>query len=256
MSSSDSSSDEEIPKMTKNQVKKARRALTHDFPRLERLPVDPGIPGQTYVVVSYALMKDRKPNSSMVGLMKFRGCFPTMEQCQQRITHLIKNVDSEHAYHIGVMGYWLPISEEEGMAEDLEEVNLNDEAKALHDAKVKEAKQVEKRQAKEIRDRAKELREDVEKDEDTESLDYYCMLQVKRQAQNAFIDMADRRKKETIRKRDKSIKEIHALDDKYPEYDKLWMEKVRGEREKAGIPNPSDNPFEDIAREQDNVGSS
>ena len=87
--------------LTDTQLEEAKVALVNkdyihfSFPRQIRMRVDPAIPGQTYTVISFYPSKQAVPDSDgRFGTLKVRGCYSDVMECEDKISEILRKVDS------------------------------------------------------------------------------------------------------------------------------------------------------------------
>jgi hypothetical protein len=197
------------PALTDSQVEEAKTALVNrdylkfSFPRQIRMRVDPAIPGQTYVAVSFYANKDATPDKfGRFGTLKVRGVYSDPAECEDRIADLLKRVDSWSSYFIAFVGKELPICA--NMLEytkTVREIDIRGQNDKIARDYLKDKMDEEAQEKKEVEDREQKLRQESEvaMKHETEAkkdpVETYTELKVKRAVLKMRIYQLDREKR-------------------------------------------------------------
>jgi len=223
--------------LTNDQVSDAKLSLVRSFPRIERLQTDPKLHGQLYCVISYNLF-DKPLAHGVMGMMKCRGTFGTEAEAETHIANLLRNVDSQSMYFIGLVGTWMPISMCEDSAEQTQEINLDpDQVEAAHNQQLKDQEAKDRKKAEQIVDREKQLREDTDprKKEDTDSIDYYITMIYGLRANESQLSHFKKGQKKVEKNIAKYKSEINRLNRKNPQYKNTWQNRQREVLQQMGV---------------------
>lgn len=210
------------------------------FPQLERRYQDPPIDLQQIGLISFVPSKNAKPDEKGVfGFAKLRGNFKNSEEANSKAEDLIRNVDSYHQIFHAYVGRPFPITNSSDYSKEVTKVDLQQQISQAYKEDLKNKREKEQKEIQEIKDREKELLEDVDKkEEDVE--DKYTSLKVKK-AQLSWT-YSENMKKLNLMKGyiAKARKELEDLDKKHPEMKELYMKKYTDARKRAGLPVDKD----------------
>lgn len=205
------------------------------YPKVDKTYQDPVIPMQNIGLISFVPAKGATPNEKGIyGFAKLRGNYATELESNQRAEYLIRNVDSYHQIYHTYVGRPFPITNSSEFSAITEEIDLKKEAATAMSNSVRDKKEVEQQQIKEIKEREKQLLEESKK-EDVDPYDEYITQRVKK-SQLMFTYIEHQKKmteiKDIIIKTREIIKE---MDEKYPEFQHSFYDKYMKAREEAGI---------------------
>lgn len=224
------------PPLTKDELKNASEVLNvRDFyPVVDRVYADPKIPQQNIVLFSFVPSKGATPDKDgFYGFAKVRGVYDKEEEATQRADELIRNVDSYHRIFHAPVGRPFPITTLEKFSADHHEVDLKKKTEDTMSNSVKQEREKELKDMRDIRERERKLKEDVKKEIDP--IDRYTELRVKKaQLSWTFMDI-DKRKEEVKRLIFKARADLAEMDNKHPEFKDLYYEKYCKAREDAGL---------------------
>lgn len=232
--------DQSIPPLTNSEATLALAELNKTdfvdkFPRVDKTYQDPLIPMQNIGLISFVPAKGATPNEKGIfGFAKLRGNYGTEMESNQRAEYLIRNVDSYHQIYHTYVGRPFPITNSSDYSAVTDEVEIRkDTATAMSNA-VKDKKEIEHQQIKEIKDREKQLIEESKREE-VDPYDEYITQRVKK-SQLMFTYLEHQKKmaeiKEIIIKTRKIIAE---MDETYPEFKNSFYDKYMKARDEAGI---------------------
>lgn len=228
------------PTLTEPQVKNAMDELNitsfiERFPKVERAYADPAVNLQKIGLVSFVPAKGATPNDKGIfGFAKLRGNYDSESEANERAEWLVRNVDSYHPIYHTYVGRPFPLTVSSEYSKEVSRVDLKKETTASISADVKAKRDKELKEINEVKEREKELLEDVKKDEEDE--DRYITLRVKK-AQLAWTYLETEKKMEqmvsSIVKAKREIEELEAKDSSlHTNYREKYMEA----RRKAGLP--------------------
>jgi hypothetical protein len=219
------------------------------FTRADRHFVDPPLTGQDIALFSFVPCEDAKPNKyGIYGFAKIRGTFQNVEESDQRASELIQKHDSVHKiYHMKV-GTPFPVLNPEissKFAASVNEINIKGNAKNEISKFVKKAGEEDKKIMEELKDRERQLREDVaktpeEKAEEMTPLESYIFAR-KKMSDNLFVFVEHRKKLHDVKKVIlQAEKDAEILEKSNPEVLKEYKEKYDKASKEAGIDKSND----------------
>ena len=210
-------------------------AFTDKFPKVDRTYADPVIPMQYIGLISFTPAKGAKPNENGVfGFAKLRGNFSTEIEASQRAEYLIRNVDSYHQIYHTYVGRPFPITSSSKYSAETSEIDIRKETTQSISTDVKNKKEDEERQIREIKEREEQLIEESKREE-VDPYDEYITLRVKL-AQLSWTYLEHQRKMAEVKDIViKTRKEIKDLDEKHPTFQNNYYEKYMKARRDAGI---------------------
>jgi hypothetical protein len=204
---------------------------------VDRKFADPRIPGQVYSLHSFVPSSGATPDEDGIyGMIKIRGTFGSEEEANDRAEELIRNHDSYHKIFHGWVGKPLPLTVKSDWSGKVEEIDIKQKISKIVRDDIKDKRNIEKAQVKEIRDRERNLKEAVEQ-EATDPYEKYTCLRVKK-AQVIWGYLEHRKKLgEMIDVFEKTLAEVKEMDDEDDDYAKRYLGRYIEAREKAGIPD-------------------
>uniref|UniRef100_A0A6C0E1S7 Uncharacterized protein n=1 Tax=viral metagenome TaxID=1070528 RepID=A0A6C0E1S7_9ZZZZ len=215
------------------------------FPKVDRTFADPPVNMQNYGLFSFIPAKGSSPNENGVyGYAKIRGSYQSELEASQRAEYLIRNVDSYHKIYHTYVGRPFPLTESSSYSADVSEVDIKKDMSKNISHSIKDKKEDELKEIREIQQREKNLIEESKREE-VDPYDEYITQRVKK-AQLVFTYLEHQKKmaevKEIIIKTRKVIAE---MDETHPTFNESYYEKYMQARKDAGI-------TEDIKEAQDN----
>lgn len=234
--------------LTQEQLESAQQLkntqfLQLEFPRTRRVRVDPEINNQHFALISFVPSSGATPDSDgCFGVAKVRGVFPTVEEADEWANNLIRNFDSYAEIDFVPVGREFPV-----MADNMIYVRETREVdvRKILDKTTKEyldkKREQEKQQIEEIKQRQKELQE-LPKEEDKDSIDYYIKLRVKRATSLMRKDEARNVMNQCNHVIDATGVELNEVEEKHPEFAKKYLEQYETALKESGI-KPADNPL-------------
>jgi hypothetical protein len=210
-------------------------SFTDKFPRVDRTYADPTIPMQYIGLISFTAAKGATPNENGVfGFAKLRGNYSTEIEASQRAEFLIRNVDSYHQIYHTYVGRPFPITSSSKYSAETSEIDIRKETTQSISNDVKNKKEDEDRQIREIKEREEKLIEESKR-EQVDPYDEYITLKVKL-AQLSWTYLEHQKKMKEVR--DVVIKtreQLKELDEEHPTFQNNYYEKYMKARRDAGI---------------------
>jgi hypothetical protein len=230
------------PPLSEEEVVVAMSVLNNNqfvkkFLRVERRYADPVEPMQRIGLISFVPAKGAIPNAKGVyGFAKIRGNYPTDSEASERAEFLIRNADSYHQIYHAYVGRPFPCTISSDYSEETSEIDLRKAMTESVSASIKQKKNTERREIKEIEDREQQLLAEA-KQEDEEPLDFYTTLRVKK-AQVTWTYLETQKKldemKATIIKTRAQIVKMEGQSDTY---EKHYFKKYCDARAESGLDN-------------------
>ena len=215
------------------------------FPKVDRTFADPPVNMQNYGLFSFIPAKGSSPNENGVyGYAKIRGSYQSELEASQRAEYLIRNVDSYHKIYHTYIGRPFPLTESSSYSADVSEVDIKKDMSKNISHSIKDKKEDELKEIREIQQREKNLIEESKREE-VDPYDEYITQRVKK-AQLVFTYLEHQKKMEEVMEIIiKTRKIITEMDETHPTFNESYYEKYMQARKDAGI-------TEDIKEAQDN----
>lgn len=216
------------------------------YPKVVRQLEDPPIGGQTFTNISFMLLKDPKvlENGKRVyGYVKNRGNWPSEQAAIRDGERIIKEIDSRFEVKVGMVGEWLPITEDDERVRDKIDVVTDDEAHKpqLRDEAARQKRAEQRRMQKELAEAEQALREEEEDttplEEKEKTLDGYT---TKRVTEMKMLEMHEKylyQLKALEYNMRRIAHELGTLEKSHPEYAEDWLENYNASRRKYGTPD-------------------
>jgi hypothetical protein len=228
------------PPLTNQEAADAMKELnitsfTDKFPKVDRTYSDPSIALQNIGLISFIPAKGATPNENGVfGFAKLRGNFATDIEANQRAEYLIRNVDSYHQIYHTYVGRPFPITVSSSYSAETSEIDIRKETTQTISSSIKNKKEEEQQQIREIKDREEKLLQESKR-ESSDPYEDYITLRVKK-AQLSFTYLEHIRKMDEIKDIIiKTRKEVDDLDNEFPTFKETYYQKYMSAREEAGI---------------------
>ena len=228
------------PSLTNEETVEAMKELNitsfvDRFPKIDRTFADPPVNMQNYGLFSFIPAKGSSPNENGVyGFAKIRGSYQSELEASQRAEYLIRNVDSYHKIYHTYVGRPFPLTESSKYSADTSDVDIKKDMVKNISHSIKDKKEEELKEIREIQQREKNLIEESKREE-VDPYDEYITQRVKK-AQLVFTYLEHQKKmvevKEIIIKTRKVITE---MDETYPTFNENYYEKYMQARRDAGI---------------------
>lgn len=226
--------------LTKQELKEAIHDKVEQqlYRELERAYVDPVYNNQLYNLMTFIPAKGATPDSDGVyGLVKFRGACSSLDEANTRAEWIVENIDSYNRVFINIAGSPVPLLSDDARKRSnhpIKRINVKNKVHEEYKENLKKKAMDEKRRIDEIKNRERELLEDVSKTEEDPE-DRYTMLRVKR-AQICITFLKNvKLLASMIENVKKHTEEIKTMDEQYPDFDKKYVSKYLEACEKVGI---------------------
>jgi hypothetical protein len=230
------------PVLSEDDVKVAMETLDNNkyvrkFLRVERKYADPVEPMQRIGLISFVPAKGATPNEKGVyGFAKLRGNYATDSEASERAEYLIRNSDSYHQIYHAYVGRPFPCTMSSDYTENTTEVDIRKTMTESISASIKEKKNDERREIKEVEDREQQLLAES-KQEEEDPIEFYTTLRVKKaQVTWTYIETQkklDEMKQTIIKTRD----QIEVMEKDSDTYATNYFKKYCDARSKSGLDN-------------------
>lgn len=210
-----------------------------DYPEVERAYIDPEYDvAQRYTLHTFIPAKGATPDQDGVyGILKIRGAFSNVEEANSRADKIVSDIDSYNRIFTCRMGFPIPLMSADGLKKSnhpTHKINVNTKVTEEFGENIRNKIQDEQRRVREIKDRERELIEDVKRTEDPPE-ERYTVLRTKR-AQHSITVMKNIKLVATmielVYKYNDEIREMELKDDTLePTYMKRYLDAC----EKSGI---------------------
>ena len=228
--------------------------ITH-YPKVVRSQTDEPVDNQSRGLVSFMLLKEprqTKEGKRIVGFFKLRGNWADENQAISRASKIVREQDSKYSVRVAHVGHWIPLVDDEAMAQRMVNVNIEESAeeesakrKAMEDEEDKR-----KRIVREMKEREDEIKNATDYNEDKTSLNHYTMkMVVWLRLQETIV--LERKKLRDLEAKLVGIRSTLAdLDNSHPSHAENWINNYNVERRKAGIPDylPSELELEEYKK--------
>lgn len=212
------------------------------FPKFEKFYADPKYENQHHCLVSFFPSKGAKPDSDGVyGMLKVRGTFATQDEADLRAEKLIREVDSFHSIYHTYVGRPFPLAETKKYICETKEIDIKKKIVETTSEEVRKKRDDEKKSMDEIKEREKELLDDVAKT-DIDPYDRYIELMVKKAQLTWTYNETNKKMIEMKNNIIKSREEIATLRNTDEDYHTKFYDRYMDARKKSGLPN-DDNSF-------------
>jgi hypothetical protein len=211
------------------------------YPQIDRVYVDPPLNMQNIGLVSFVPSRGARPDENgLYGFAKFRGCFASEMEADQRAEYLIRNVDSYHKIYYPRVGHPFPITTESRFSAVQNDVDIRKTVAQEFSHDIKKQKDSDQQQIKEIQEREKLLKEDVSRDV-PDPYDEYITLKVKK-AQITWTYLEHLKKIEELKHIIRSTRErLIVMDVEYPLFKDQYYQKYLDARKDAGLKESPDD---------------
>ena len=233
------------PALSEDDVKNAMSELNNNkfikkFLKVERTYADPVETMQRIGLISFVPAKGASPNEKGVyGFAKIRGNYPTDQEASERAEFLIRNVDSYHQIYHAYVGRPFPLTVSSDYSDEVSEIDLKKSMTESVSSSIKQKKNTESQQIKEIEQREKELLSESKKEEE-DPLDFYTTLRVKK-AQITWTYLETKKKMDLMQETIiKTRTEIEKMEKESDEYTRDYFKKYCDARSKSGLDNSVD----------------
>ena len=226
--------------LSENEVNLALEQLnnndfTKKFPAVDRVYADPVPPMQNIGLISFVPAKGSTPNENGIyGFAKLRGNYVSMDEANTRAEFIIRNVDSYHQIYHTYVGRPFPLTKSSKWSAETNEIDIRKQTTESMSNDIKEIKKDDEKKMKEIKENQEKLLEDTQK-ESEDPYDNYITLNVKKaQLSWTYLQHVEKMKeiKEIILS---SRNSILKLDEEYPEFKDIYLEKYMNARKEVGF---------------------
>lgn len=232
--------DQAVPPLTEPQLTDAMKelnvtAFVERFPQVERRFVDPPLDMQKIGLISFVPAKGAKPNEQGIyGFAKLRGNFATETEANEQAERIVRTVDSYHQIYHTYVGRPFPLTSSSDYSATVNRVDLQQATSAAIGNAVREKREKEQREIEEIKNREKELLEDVKKTEENRD-DHYTTLRVKKAQLTWTYIETEKKLQQMAGLIARARHEIEELDEKHPELKQTYYNKYIEARKQAGL---------------------
>ena len=230
------------PNLTEQEVKNAldelnNRDFVQKFPRIEQRYADPIDPMQRIGLISFIPAKGATPNSDGIyGFAKLRGNYPTDHEANEKAEFLIRNVDSYHQLYHTYVGRPFPLTQSSKYSAETNEIDIRKSMVDSVSASIKNKKDEERQQIKEIEQREEKLKEDCS-NEDKDPIELYTTLRVKK-AQIVWTYLETKKKLDEMKNIIiKTRDQIVEMEEQDTSYSKNYFKKYCEARSDSGLNN-------------------
>jgi hypothetical protein len=230
----------DVPELTNEQLKQAMKDLNNtsfveNYPQVERRFADPPLQFQKIGLISFVPAKGAKPNEQGVyGFAKLRGNFASDEEASEHAERLVRNVDSYHQIYHTFVGRPFPLTTTSDYSKEVHRVDLQKEASSAISDDIRKKREKEQKDIEEIKNREKELLEDVKKTEENRD-DHYTTLRVKKAQLTWTYVETEKKLQQMAGLIAKARYELEQLDKNYPELKDTYYNKYLEARRQAGL---------------------
>jgi hypothetical protein len=227
--------------LTKQQLEEAMQTLNvtsfvERFPQVERRFADPVLDNQKIGLISFVPAKGSKPNEQGVyGFAKLRGNFATELEANEQAERLIRNVDSYHQIYHTYVGRPFPLTTSSDYSKEVSKVDLQKEMTTSISDDVRKKREKEQKDIEEIKNRERELLEDVKKAPEENKDDYYTTLRVKKAQLVWTYSETQKKLQQMAGSIAKARYEIEQLDKSNPELKDGYYNRYMDARRQAGL---------------------
>ena len=208
------------------------------FPEVERRYTDPSIDLQKIGLFSFVPARGATPNQQGIyGFAKLRGNFATENEANERAEQIIRNVDSYHQIYHTYVGRPFPLTVSSDFSREVSRVDLKKELSAAVNDDVKRKRDKEQKEMEEIKQREKELLDDVKKDQESEQNreDIYTTLRVKKAQLSWTYIETEKKLQQMCGLIAKTRREIEELEQRQPELKTTYYQRYVEARKQAGL---------------------
>jgi hypothetical protein len=210
-------------------------AFVERFPQVERRFADPPVDMQKIGLISFVPAKGSKPNEQGIyGFAKLRGNFATESEANEQAERIVRTVDSYHQIYHTYVGRPFPLTVSSDYSASVNRVDLQQATTESISNAVREKREKEQREIEEIRNKEKELLDDVKKTEENRD-DHYTTLRVKKAQLTWTYIETEKKLQQMCGLIARARHEIEELDEKYPELKDAYFNKYMEARKQAGL---------------------
>lgn len=185
--------------------------------------------------IVHLIQDEENKEPSIAGVGKIRGVFYTEQEAAEKAEEIIRFQDSANSIFTCRIGVPFPLVPK-GYAQEVEEVNLQEETENTIKLNVREKRKKEEREIQEIKRREEELRADVEKTQEERIEDTYISQRVKLAQLRSQIEAHKQKLMECTAFEETCIKWLLKTKESNPEFEKCYIEKYMNARKQSNIP--------------------
>ena len=223
-------------------------SFVEKFPKVDRTFADPSISMQNYSLFSFIPAKGASANEQGIfGFAKIRGTYQSELEASQRAEYLIRNVDSYHKIYTVYTGRPFPLTESSDYSSEVSEIDIKKDMAKNISHSIKDKKEEELREIRDIQQREKNLIEESKRDE-VDPYDEYITQRVKC-AQLQFTYLEHQKKMAEVKGIIlKTRQVITEMDETHPTFRDSYYEKYMQARKDAGIKEDEKESQENFIR--------
>jgi hypothetical protein len=232
--------DQSVAPLTNDEAVEALKELNitsfvEKFPKIDRTFADPSISMQNYSLFSFIPAKGASPNEQGIfGFAKVRGTYQSELEASQRAEFLIRNVDSYHKIFTVYTGRPFPLTESSDYSSEVSEIDIKKDMAKNISHSIKDKKEEELKEIREIQQREKNLIEESKREE-VDPYDEYITQRVK-SAQLQFTYLEHQKKMAEVKGIILKTRQVIAeMDETHPTFKESYYEKYMQARKDAGI---------------------
>jgi len=232
--------DQTAPPLTDTQVQEAMKDLNistfvERFPQVERRFADPPLELQRIGLISFVPAKGAQPNEQGIyGFAKLRGNFATEAEANERAEQIVRSIDSYHQIYHTYVGRPFPLTCSSDYSKEVSRIDLQKETSSAISEDVRKKREKEQREIEEIKNREKELLEDVKKTEENRD-DRYTTLQVKKAQLTWTYIETEKKLQQMAGLIARARHEIEIEDKNDPNLKNVYYNKYMDARKQAGL---------------------
>ena len=232
--------DQTAPPLTDSQTTSAMKelndtAFVERFPQIERRFVDPPLDLQKIGLISFVPAKGAKANENGVyGFAKLRGNFASELEANEQAERIVRNVDSYHQIYHTYVGRPFPLTVSSAYSKEVNRVDMQKEAASAIGDDIRKKREKEQQEIEEIKNREKELLEDVKKTEENRD-DHYTTLRVKKAQLTWTYIETEKKLQQMAGLIARARRDIEELDQNHPDLKNVYFTKYMEARKQAGL---------------------
>jgi len=230
----------EHPPLNNAETATAVKENVTTYPKVTRSQKDFAVSQQSYGLISSLFFKEPKMlanGKKYYGFMKLRGNWDGVDQCKSKASDIVRTQDSKNTILIAPIGSWVPITDDVTFILENVDVNTDVPEDKLKEEARKEQEKEQDRIMREVRERATEIKNAPDYNENDDGIDYYTMKRVSLLRLTENIDLYQRKASELIEKKYQQREILRKIDGKHPEYATAWIDNYNKERRASGIPD-------------------
>jgi hypothetical protein len=226
---------------TDEEIREAMREMNinkpiEKFKRIEKLYADPPLQGQSIALFSFTPSMGAKPDQDGVyGMIKCRGVFPTQREANERAEYIFRNVDTYHKIYHCQVGRPFPVTFNENFFEEKEETELKKKVAETEGEFLKMSREEEETVMNGLKDRMRNIKEEMENAKNPSRIDQYITMHVKRATLQMHIQSLEKAIKEYTDITNIVVEKLKTYDEETPSLKETYMTDYLKETEKVGV---------------------